>query len=100
MLIVAVTQKPFIMKKLSEMKIAKDAMLSDIETAVKGGYVKVGAGTNYYGPSNPTSITTYLDGMNIGSDGLSGSIGGDSWSVNFAQQGAGTMKIMSRVSTQ
>lgn len=81
------------MKKLSEMKIAKDALLSDIETAVKGGYVKVGAGTNYYGPSNPRSITTYLDGINIGSDGMSGSIGGDSWSVNGAIEGAGRLMI-------
>lgn len=70
------------MKKLSEMKIAKEAILTEMETAAKGG-VKVGTGTNYYGPSNPSSISTYVDGMYWGSDGSSGSLFGDSWSATF-----------------
>ena len=67
------------MRKLSEMKIAKEAMLSEVETAEKGGRVVTGANTNYYGPSNPTSLYTYVDGFPWGPDELSGSLFGDSW---------------------
>lgn len=68
------------MKKLSEMQIAKDAILSDVESSDKGGR-KVGNGTDYYGPSNPSSITTYVDGMHWGEDGSSGSLFGDRYDI-------------------
>jgi len=71
------------MKKLSEMKFSANATLSQIELAIKGGYVKVGSGTGYSGPDNPSSLETYVDGSYEGSDGLSGSLYGDAWSCNF-----------------
>lgn len=70
------------MKKLSEMKIAKDAILSSIEAAAKGGRNVVGPGTTYYGPSAPTSIATYVDGIYWGPDGHNGSLFGDYWSID------------------
>lgn len=85
------------MKKLSEMKFSKDALLSSIDSAAMGAYVSVGKGTSYYGPSNPSSITTYVDGINMGSDGLSGSLYGDSWATRFEEGGStgdGTLKVM------
>lgn len=58
------------------------------------GAVRVGgSNTSYYGPSNPSSITTYLDGMNIGSDGNSGSLAGDSWAASFSEGESGTLNI-------
>lgn len=81
------------MKQLSEMKIAKEAILSEMEASSKGG-VRVGTGTNYYGPSNPSSISTYVDGMYWGSDGSEGSLFGDSWSAAFnALNEAGQLQI-------
>lgn len=74
------------MKKLSEMTIGKDAILSEMEAAAKGG-MRTGANTNYVGPSNPSSIQTYVDFGNgpepWGTDGNSGSLFGDSWSCDF-----------------
>lgn len=85
------------MKKINEMKMAKSAILSEMEKSNIGGWVKVGPGTNYYGPSNPSHITTYVDGMYWGEDGLSGSLFGDYWSVNgfMASAPAGLFKISS-----
>ncbi len=70
------------MKKLSEMKIAKSAILSPIESAAKGGENVVGPGTTYYGPRYPTHITTYVDGMYWGEDSHSGSLFGDWWHID------------------
>jgi len=70
------------MEKLSVMKIAKDAILSSIESSAKGGKNVTGANTSYSGPSAPTSITTYVDGMNWGSDGHVGRLFGDSWAID------------------
>ncbi len=75
------------MKKLSEMKIAKDAVLSEIEVSSIGGY-RLGSNTSYNGPSNPSSITTLVDGDYWGQDGSSGSLFGDSWSLFAIKQGA------------
>ncbi|WP_435262905.1 hypothetical protein [Tenacibaculum sp. nBUS_03] len=93
------------MKKLSEMKLATEAILTEMETAVKGER-PVGNGTEYYGPSNPSSITTYVDGMNWGEDGSSGSIFGDSYSIhrhyepdffnNVKPEGEGKMLVEKR----
>lgn len=71
------------MKKLSEMRIAKEAILSDLENAaLKGGkFIDFGNGTTYNGPSNPSSIETYVDGMHWGQDGGVGSLFGDSWNI-------------------
>lgn len=84
------------MKKLSEMKFSKEALLSSMDSVAMGAYVSVGRGTSYYGPSNPSSITTYVDGAPMGSDGLSGSMYGDSWATRFEQGGStgeGTLNI-------
>jgi hypothetical protein len=70
------------MKKLSEMKIAKSAILSSIEAAAKGGRNVVGSGTTYYGPNAPSSIATYVDGFYWGQDPHQGSLFGDSWSID------------------
>jgi len=74
------------MKKLSEMKIAKEAVLSEMETRVTGGN-QVGSNTNYYGPGNPTSIATYIDGVYFGQDAGTGSLYGDSWSISMCMDG-------------
>ncbi len=86
------------MRTVKQMLSAKGVMLSEMESSmVKGNYVKVGAGTSYYGPSNPTSISTYVDGFPWGEDGLSGSLFGDSWAV-YAVAGAdsGPGKLLTR----
>lgn len=70
------------MKKLSEMKIAKDAILSPIEAAAKGGNIVTGEGTTYYGPQYPTSITTYVDWIYWGEDGYDGYLFGDYWHID------------------
>lgn len=70
------------MKTLSEMQIAKEAILSEMEVSSVGG-IRVGAGTDYSGPSNPSSVSTYVDGMSTGDDGTSGSMFGDSWSLSI-----------------
>lgn len=68
------------MKRLSEMNIAKEAMLSTVDATAKGGRP---ASTNKYG-SGGGSITTYVDGMSWGSDASSGSLFGDRWSFAMA----------------
>lgn len=71
------------MKKVSEFKVAKAAILSEIEqSALNGGRVVCGnSSTSYHGPDNPTSISTYVDGFPQGDDGTSGSGWGDSWAT-------------------
>jgi hypothetical protein len=77
------------MKKLSEMKIAKSAILSDYELSTLGGR-PVGSGTNYEGPDNPTFITTLVDNQQLpGNDGEIGNIAGDSWNITLAPIGDG-----------
>lgn len=78
-----------IMKKLSEMKIAKSAILSDFETATMGG-MQVGSGTNYTGPDNPSTIETYVDGMPVGQDSGTGNLAGDSWNITLESSGGNT----------
>jgi len=68
------------MKKLTEMKIAKEAILSEIDSSIKGGRP---SSTNKYG-SGGGSISTYVDGVSWGSDASSGSLFGDSWSFALA----------------
>ncbi|GEM_PF-2952313 len=70
------------MKKLSEMKIAKEAILSPIEAAAKGGYIYTGHGTTYYGPEYPTNIRTYEDWVFVGEDGYDGCLNGDFWHLD------------------
>lgn len=75
------------MKKLAEMKIAQKAILTEIEASSKGGK-PVFSGPNakdssYFGPSSPSSITTFWEGMNMGADGAQGGYGGDNWSCSF-----------------
>lgn len=70
------------MKKLSEMQIAKDAILSPIEAAAKGGDIVTGPGTTYIGPRNPTRIVTYVDGMYWGEDPHDGHLFGDWWHID------------------
>lgn len=71
------------MKKISEMNIAKEAILSKMESSNKGGLV--GLNTNYYGPAHPSSLTTLVDGAPWGNDNASGSLFGDTWSFTFDQ---------------
>jgi len=70
------------MKKLSEMRIAKDAILSPIEAAAKGGRNVTGPGTTYYGPSAPTTLYTYVNGDYWGEDPHDGSLFGDWWHID------------------
>ncbi|MFY9311595.1 MAG: hypothetical protein WAQ28_21300 [Bacteroidia bacterium] len=86
------------MKKVTEMKIAKEAILSEMEASAKGGVdISNPSKTNYSGPSQPRSITTYVDGNLYGADGTSGSLYGDSWSAAFnPNNAAGTMNVSSR----
>jgi len=90
------------MKKLSEMKIAKDAILSSIEAAAKGGFIQTGPGTTYTGPSNPTHITTYVDGMYWGEDGFDGFLFGDWWHIDkpIGMEGPGKFLIDSNIVAQ
>lgn len=81
------------MKKLSEMKFSKDALLSKFDSLAMGAVRVGGTNTSYYGPSNPSSITTYVDGMSIGSDGNTGSLYGDSWSASFKEGESGSLEI-------
>lgn len=74
------------MKKLSELKIAKNAILSKSETSLTGG-TQVGSGTNYSGPDNPTYIETIVDGNSIGQDQTIGNAFGDSWNITLSPQG-------------
>lgn len=69
------------MKKLSELKIAKDAILSNVEADAKGGNIW-GTNTSYQGPDNPTSLTTFENGINMGSDPYRGRLGGDYWVIS------------------
>lgn len=71
------------MKTINDMKVAKTAILSEMDNSSIGGY-KVGSNTSYSGPSNPSSISTYVDGSYWGSDGSSGSLFGDSWNIGFS----------------
>ena len=73
------------MKKLIEMKIAKEAILSSVEADAKGGNVW-GASTSYQGPASPTSLTTYVDGFNMGADPYSGRAWGDWWNIDSSMQ--------------
>ncbi|NLA23539.1 MAG: hypothetical protein GX879_01090 [Bacteroidales bacterium] len=69
------------MKKLSEMKIAKEAILSSVEADAKGGNMW-GTNTSYQGPDHPISLTTLLDGIDIGTDPYRGRLGGDYWVIS------------------
>jgi len=84
------------MKKLSEMKIAKKAILSDSETAFMGG-TQVGSGTSYIGPGNPASIATYVDGIYFGEDQPIGNLFGDSWNIEASygssKVGSGRLEV-------
>ena len=66
------------MKKLSEMKIEKDAILSSNECIDLGAAI-VGDSTGYNGPDNPSSISTTVDGLPIGSDAYRGRLLSDWW---------------------
>jgi len=83
------------MKKLNEMKIAKEAILSELESSILiGGRPRVGDYTSYYGPDNPSSLFTYVDGAPWGEDGTSGSLFGDSWACSLEHtEGVGTLEI-------
>ncbi|MDO9186371.1 MAG: hypothetical protein Q7W13_10205 [Bacteroidia bacterium] len=84
------------MKKVTEMKIAKEAILSEMEASTKGGVDK-GSTTNYVGPSQPRSLTTYVDGNLYGADGSSGSLYGDSWAAVFnPNNAAGALDVITR----
>ncbi|WP_435262904.1 hypothetical protein [Tenacibaculum sp. nBUS_03] len=91
------------MIKLSEMKLAAEAMLTEMETVVKGER-PVGNGTEYYGPSNPSHITTIVDMGLTFSDGGVGSMFGDSWNIyrHFKEvgnkEGEGKMLVEKRES--
>lgn len=84
------------MKKVSAFKAAKAAILSEMEQSVlNGGRVVCGANTAYYGPDNPSSISTYVDGFPAGEDGTSGSGWGDTWAtyLTAAPSGSGRFVI-------
>lgn len=67
------------MKKLSELKIAKEAILSSVEADAKGGNAW-GSNTSYFGPECPTTLHTDYDGLFI-TDSYTGRMGGDWWSI-------------------
>lgn len=74
------------------MKIAKHAILSQFECVDSGGaYVETGDTTKYYGPSNPTNISTYVDGFYWGSDAHKGSLFGDWWAISSVWSEVRTM---------
>lgn len=84
------------MKKVTEMKVAKEAILSEMEASTKGG-LDHGLTTNYSGPSQPRSLTTYVDGNLYGADGSSGSLFGDSWSSVFNPNNAvGSLDVITK----
>ena len=73
------------MKTLNEMKISKNALLTELEANdLVGGYIQVyGSNTHYSGSLNPQRLLTAVDGEIIGQDGFSGSLYGDRWeSIN------------------
>jgi len=69
------------MKSLNEIKKEKQSLLGGIDFSQTGG-LYVGSNTEYHGPKEPESIQTELDGLNIGRDGFSGSLGGDIWRLD------------------
>lgn len=78
------------------MKIAKEAILSELESSLlMGGLPRIdGTNTSYYGPDNPASLSTYVDGVPWGEDGMSGSLFGDSWACSLEHtEGVGTLEI-------
>ena len=71
------------MKNLVELKKEKNAILGNVDLSGKGK-ASWGANTNYVGPSNPSTVTTLLDGQPIpggGRDGLTGRMFGDWWDL-------------------
>ncbi|NLA23650.1 MAG: hypothetical protein GX879_01660 [Bacteroidales bacterium] len=66
------------MKKLSEMKIAKEAILSSVEADAKGGNAW-GSNTSYVGPAAPTQLWTDFVGN---PDPYSGRMYGDWWRID------------------
>ncbi len=85
------------MKKLHEMKIAKEALLTELEaSSLIGGRPRTGDNTSYHGPDNPSSLATYVDGVPWGEDGMSGSLFGDWWACSLEYtEGVGTLEIIS-----
>jgi len=69
------------MKSFQEMQIQKELLMSEQEKIEVIGGRQVGNGTDYFGPSNPSSISTYVDGFYWGSDGTSGNLFGDSYNI-------------------
>ncbi|MDR2836944.1 MAG: hypothetical protein LBV69_12290 [Bacteroidales bacterium] len=81
------------MKTVKELKMAKDAILKDVDLNKNGKQLT--CSTNYYGPSNPASITTFIDGFNMGSDNGRGSYGDDSWNIALGRVDIGKLYIES-----
>ncbi|MDD2634030.1 MAG: hypothetical protein PHW82_00865 [Bacteroidales bacterium] len=69
------------MKSLNQIKKEKQSLLGDIDFSQTGG-MYLGANTSYMGPSNPSSLTTILDGLDLGRDPFSGSLAGDRWKID------------------
>lgn len=63
----------------------KSAILGDIELSSKGS-MAWGDSTNYFGPTNPSSVTTLVDGAPFGQDNLRGKLYGDWWDLTGFQQ--------------
>ncbi len=63
----------------------KSAILGDIELSSKGS-MAWGDSTNYFGPTNPSSVTTLVDGTSYGQDNLRGKLYGDWWDLTGFQQ--------------
>lgn len=71
----------------------KRAILGDMDLSGKGA-ASWGSNTTYLGPSNPSSVATYVDGVYWGSDAQSGKLYGDWWDLSFSSvQNAGMLYI-------
>ena len=68
------------MKTISELMSEKSAILGAQELSGKGSAMW-GSNTMYYGPSNPSSVATYIDGNYCGKDAHSGKLCGDWWDL-------------------
>jgi len=78
------------MKKLSEMKIAKDAILSPLEADAKGGNAW-GSNTSYAGPTAPTTLLTdWGQGPPYDPDPYSGRMLGDWWNIDASMSNFAT----------